>query len=113
MPGVVPSPRVASWNASALYPALSLLYSHSSALFCTFLPLPKTQLSCFQSIPHSLQKKTRTAGDCRFFKPSIFAHSLSKPVASRTVDRIRSSVDVGRETDIPKLRRGSQKFDRT
>jgi len=35
---------------------LSPFFSHSCALFCTFLHSPKTQLSCFQSIAHSLHK---------------------------------------------------------
>jgi hypothetical protein len=35
---------------------LSPFFSHSCALFCTFLHLPKTQLFCFHVLPHSLQK---------------------------------------------------------
>src|SRR5882762_3649348 len=35
---------------------LSPFFSDSCALFCTFLHSPKTQLSCFQSIAHSLHK---------------------------------------------------------
>src|SRR6266849_7794897 len=33
--------------------------AHSFAHFCIFLHSPKTQLSCFQSFPHSLRKTTR------------------------------------------------------
>src|SRR5713226_8342551 len=33
--------------------------AHSFALICTFLHSRKTQLSCFQSFPHSLRKTTR------------------------------------------------------
>jgi len=35
---------------------LSPFFSHSCTLFCAFLHSPKTQLSCFQSIAHSLHK---------------------------------------------------------
>jgi hypothetical protein len=37
-------------------PDLSLFFSHSSELFCTFLHSRKIQLFCFQAIPHSLPK---------------------------------------------------------
>ena len=39
---------------------LSPLFSHSCALFCTFLHSPKTQLFYFQAIPHSASKNTTT-----------------------------------------------------
>jgi hypothetical protein len=35
------------------------ILAHSFAHFCVFLHSPKTQLPCFQSFPHSLQKTTR------------------------------------------------------
>src|SRR5260370_1443600 len=38
---------------------LTSVFSHSCALFCTFLHSSKTQLFCFQAIPHSLPKTTR------------------------------------------------------
>ncbi len=41
---------------------LTSVFSHSCALFCTFLHLQKTQLFCFQAIPHSLRKNTRGGG---------------------------------------------------
>src|SRR6266849_5159505 len=37
----------------------SSFFSHSCALFCTFLHSTKTQLSSFQSLPHSLAKTPR------------------------------------------------------
>src|SRR5437762_957237 len=40
----------------ALRSELSPLYSHSSALFCTFLRPTKTQLFSFHTIPHSASK---------------------------------------------------------
>jgi hypothetical protein len=45
---------------------LSPFFSHSCALFCTFLHLPKTQLFCFHVLPHSLQKTTRGGGTPSF-----------------------------------------------
>ena len=39
-------------------PELSPFLLNSCALFCAFLHLPKSQLICFQAIPHSLQKNT-------------------------------------------------------
>jgi len=41
---------------------LSPAFSHSCALFCTFLQLPRTQLFCFQAIPHSASKKPTGVG---------------------------------------------------
>ncbi len=43
------------------YP-LSLFFSNSCALFCTFLHFRKSQPVCFHAIPHSLQKKKRHGG---------------------------------------------------
>src|SRR5260370_28280414 len=52
-------------------------FSHSCALFCTFLHSRKTQLHCFQSIPHSLFKTPAVGEGCptRF---SVFAHSFER-----------------------------------
>src|SRR6266446_10344323 len=57
-------PAADTTPSSAAHPtispyALSPSFSHSCALFCAFLHSTKTQLFCFQSIPHSLP---RTAG---------------------------------------------------
>src|SRR6266851_8211995 len=44
------------------YPPQVLFFqtlAHSFAHFCVFFHSPKTQLPCFQSFPHSLQKTTR------------------------------------------------------
>jgi|SRR6267143_3168925 len=38
----------------------SAFFSHSCALSCTFLHPPKTQLFCFQAIPHSASKNATT-----------------------------------------------------
>src|SRR5712692_7793122 len=61
--GGVYSPRGLDCLSPTPYPLLvpskaggSPFFSHSCALFCTFLHPPKTQLFCFQSIPHSLRK---------------------------------------------------------
>src|SRR6266851_5850685 len=43
-----------STHHSPLYS--SPFFSNSCALFCAFLHSPKTQLFCFQAIPHSLRK---------------------------------------------------------
>jgi hypothetical protein len=45
----------------------SLFFSHSSALFCTFLHACKTQLLYFQILPHSLPKKHGRLGVSRAF----------------------------------------------
>src|SRR5712692_2357671 len=50
----------------APYPPCSQILAHSSALFCTFLHAPKTQLFSFQSFPHSLPKTTRGGRTPRF-----------------------------------------------
>ena len=49
-----------------LYP-LSPLYSHSSALICTFLHSSKTQLFSFQAIPHSASKNGPEWGTRQIF----------------------------------------------
>src|ERR1700682_576246 len=41
-------------------PELSLFLLNSCALFCAFLHLLKSQLICFQAIPHSLQTTRRS-----------------------------------------------------
>ena len=55
---LLPTPSSAAHATISPY-ALSPSFSHSCALFCAFLHSTKTQLFCFQSIPHSLP---RTAG---------------------------------------------------
>src|SRR6267143_78793 len=57
------SPRGLDCLSPAPYPLLvpskaegSPFFSHSCALFCTFLHSRKTQLVSFQAIPHSLRK---------------------------------------------------------
>src|SRR5258708_4467482 len=40
----------------------SYFFSHSCALFCAFLHFKRTQLSSFQSFPHSLPKNTGGVG---------------------------------------------------
>ncbi len=44
-------------------------FSYLCALFCSFLLAPKTQLFCFQAIPHSLSKKKHPGGGRRFNYP--------------------------------------------
>jgi len=44
------------------YPLSFHILAHSLALFCTFLHSSKTQLFCFQALPHSLPKTTRGGG---------------------------------------------------
>src|SRR6266851_1132240 len=61
------SPSTAKFRPSSIppdqrFPDVSSFFSHSCALFCTFLHASKTQLFCFQSIPHSLPKTTRGGG---------------------------------------------------
>src|SRR5712692_5891320 len=57
-------PRPLSPRLPILYSLpLSPFFSHSCALFCAFLHSRKTQLSCFQSIAHSLHK-TRGGRGC-------------------------------------------------
>src|SRR5882762_80789 len=56
-----------------LYP-LSPLYSHSSALICTFLHSSKTQLFSFQAIPHSASKNGPGRGT-----PQIFFEDQNEP----------------------------------
>ena len=57
------------------YPLSFQILAHSFAFFCTFLHWPKTQLFCFQSIPHSLPKT-----------PGVGAHAYSngqtQPIAN-------------------------------
>src|SRR5229473_2885310 len=56
--GCTPSPSRQPSNLLTLQPVsgLSPSFSHSCALFCTFLHSRKTQLFSFQAIPHSLRK---------------------------------------------------------
>src|SRR5260370_14604039 len=56
--GCTPSPSRQPSNLLTLQPVsgLSPFFSHSCALFCTFLHSRKTQLFSFQAIPHSLRK---------------------------------------------------------
>jgi len=61
----------------ALRSELSPLYSHSSALFCTFLRPTKTQLFSFHTIPHSASKN-RAAWDT----PRNFATGIKLNQAS-------------------------------
>src|SRR5229473_6590740 len=61
------SPSTAKFRPSSIppdqrFPDVSSFFSHSCALFCTFLHASKTQLFCFQSITHSLPKITRGGG---------------------------------------------------
>src|SRR5216683_2506656 len=61
------SPSTAKFRPSSIppdqrFPDVSSFFSHSCALFCTFLHASKTQLFCFQSIPHSLPKTTGGGG---------------------------------------------------
>ncbi len=56
-PSPTPNPHLVPSKAEG-----SPFFSHSCALFCAFLRSRKTQLFCFQAIPHSLQKNTRGGG---------------------------------------------------
>src|SRR6266478_6366027 len=53
----------------------SSFFSHSCALFCAFLHSTKTQLSSFQSLPHSLPKNTPGGGTLRLLCPCFLAPS--------------------------------------
>src|SRR6266478_5190274 len=60
LPSAGSAPRPSSPRLPISYP-LSPLYSHSSALFCTFLHASKTQLSSFQRF-RTLRRKTARRG---------------------------------------------------
>ena len=64
--GSAPRPSSPRLPIPILYP-LSPLYSHSSALICTFLHSSKTQLFSFQAIPHSASKNGPGGVPLRFF----------------------------------------------
>src|SRR5229473_1947809 len=56
---LLPTPYGHSYTTAAPQPLCNQSLAHSFSLFCTFLHSRKTQLSCFQSFPHSLRKTTR------------------------------------------------------
>src|SRR5258706_1396097 len=60
----VEAPRSGNWPLATLQSPLDSnpFFSHSCALFCTFLHRRKTQPVSFQSIPHSLPKNSRGGG---------------------------------------------------
>ncbi len=54
---------IGSGDANSLHYSSSF-FSHSCALFCSFLHFPKAQPFSFQSLPHSLPKNTRGGYTC-------------------------------------------------
>src|SRR6266436_129037 len=78
------SPSTAKFRPSSIppdqrFPDVSSFFSHSCALFCTFLHASKTQLFCFQSIPHSLPKTTRVGALPMFQRQSLSPILTSLP----------------------------------
>ena len=73
-PSPTPNPHLVPSKAEG-----SPFFSHSCALFCAFLRSRKTQLFCFQAIPHSLQKNTRGVGGgvSYFSRPDDFPRGNS------------------------------------
>src|SRR6266436_1614525 len=78
------SPSTAKFRPSSIPPDqrfrdVSSFFSHSCALFCTFLHASKTQLFCFQSIPHSLPKTTGVGALPMFQRQSLSPILTSLP----------------------------------
>ncbi len=96
------SPSTAKFRPSSIppdqrFPDVSSFFSHSCALFCTFLHASKTQLFCFQSIPHSLPKTTGGGGTPNvptsvaipnpYIPTSLLHYFLSSPVRPIAANR--------------------------
>jgi len=64
---------------------LSPLLPVASALFCRFLHRQKTQLFCFQAIPHSLPKTTGVGGD-GIYPVGVAIHPCSKSFDCNTYE---------------------------
>ena len=62
----------------------SPFFSHSCAIFCTFLHSRKSQLFSFQAIPHSLRKTTRGGGPSAVFAIAGEPRANAREQISRT-----------------------------
>jgi len=83
------------------------LFSCSCALFCTFLHSRKTQLFCFQAIPHSLQKTPGVWGCClpRAFRLPPSGRGASRRGGNRLPRELLS--ECGRSRIRPEKRNGT------
>ena len=80
---------------------LSPLFSHSCALFCTFLHSRKSQLVSFQAIPHSLQKN---GGRGYLSDPQVLAMFLEiQPGQSGQLSALHGTPVTSHESPVTKL----------